>query len=66
MTLAQYLFLIDESDATFATRIGRSRKQVWAWRTGRARPDWASLDLILAATGQQVAPSDFAMVNVDA
>lgn len=47
------------SDAEFGHIIGRRRMQVWRWKNDRMRPDWDSLDLILAATNGEVTPNDF-------
>lgn len=59
MRLSEYLERRNESEAEFASRIGRSRESVRRYCNGERIPDRETMPVIVAATDRSVMPNDF-------
>lgn len=59
MKLADYLSEHAITDGDFADRIGVDRSSVSRLRRGITRPDWPTIERIIAATNGAVTANDF-------
>lgn len=59
MKLDTYLATVGITDAIFASRVGVDRTTISRLRNGKVRPDWKTLDAIVAVTDGAVTPNDF-------
>ncbi len=64
MTLAEFQSARGLSLTTLAALLGRPVSTVHGWLHGTRRPDWASMEAILEATGGAVTANDFVLPKV--